>query len=120
MSLSFRRRDRDGNVHHYFIPFDPLAVVALFAVSVGIAFSALFAFRDVVHQSPVMVALTIAFALAVGFGSFAVAKLSVIRGGTLISFGPRLMSAAMRRCYVLGYGTMGCACLLAGLFAMVA
>ncbi|TWU41679.1 hypothetical protein Poly51_63930 [Rubripirellula tenax] len=120
MSLSFRRRDRDGNVHHYLIPFDPLAVIALIGISVGFALPALFAFRNVVHHSPVNVALAIGFALAAGFGSFVVAKLSVIRGGTLISFGPRLMPATMRHLYVFGYVTMICAGLLAALFAMVA
>ncbi|MEO9593317.1 hypothetical protein [Rhodopirellula bahusiensis] len=120
MSLSFRRRDRDGNVHHYFIPFDPLAVIALVGISMGFALPALFAFRNVVHHSPLNVALAIGFALAVGFGSFAVAKLSVIHGGTLISFGPGLMTTPMRRFYVFGYVVMTCAGLLAALFAMVA
>ena len=118
MSLSFRRRDRDGNVHHYFIPFDPMVLVALFGVSVVFALSAWIAFRAIVHESPQLVVASIVAALAVGFTTFAIAKLSVIRRGTLVSFGPKLMTAAMKRCYIFGYTVMGCACLLAALFAM--
>ena len=118
MSLSFRRRDRDGNVHHYFIPFDPMVVIVLIAVSVGFALSAWFTFRALVHESPQLVVTAIGLALAFGFTSFAVAKFSVIRRGTLVSFGPKLMPPSMKRCYTFGYSVMVCACLLAVLFAM--
>ena len=118
MSLSLRRRDRDGNVHHYFIPFDPMVIIVLVAVSLGFAISAWFTFRGIVHESPLLVVSTIAIMLAIGFTSFAIAKLSVIRRGTLVSFGPNLMSSAMRRCYITGYSIMGCACLLAAFFTM--
>ena len=120
MSLSFRRRDRDGNVHHYFIPFDPMVVIMLVVVSMVFALSTWFAFRALVYESPHLVVSAILLALALGFTSFAIAKFSVIRKGKLVSFGPKRMTSTMRHCYIAGYFVIGCACLLAALFAVVA
>ena len=97
MSLSFRRRDRDGIVHQYFIPFDPLLLIAALGVLIGSALPLIFAFRDLVRLEPVGVASAIVAALALGFGLFATAKCSVIRSGTLVSFGCALMTRPMRR-----------------------
>lgn len=120
MSLSFRYRDRDGNDCYYFLPFNPLFIIAMMGLAFSFAIHLLVAFRNLVHHSPLSVALAIGAALGIGFGSFAVAKMSVIRSGTLVSIGPRMMSAAMRRCYLVGYMTMVCGGLFAGLFTLVA
>lgn len=113
MSLFFRRRDRDGNVHHYFIPFDPMFIILLVALTLGFAITAGVTFRGIVQRSPRQVVSIIAIMFVIGFTSFAIAKLSIIRRGTLVSFGPDLMSSAMRRCYIAGYAIMGIAALLA-------
>jgi len=113
MSLSFRRRDRGGNVHHYFIPFDPLALIVLAGILFGFGFTLLLSFRDLAHREPLQVAFAILTMLIVGFSLFAIAKWSIIRTGTLTSFGPKPMNAMMRRLYFCGYAVMSCAVLLA-------
>ena len=55
-------------------------------------------------------------ALIAGLMMFAIAKWSVIRRGTIISFGPGAMTSSMRTLYFWGYATMGCASLLAAFY----
>ncbi len=116
MSLWFRRRDADGNLHHYAIPFAPLALIAIVGIVVGLSLRLIFAFRDLAERRPVESAMPIAAGLAAGLTMFVIAKWSVIRTGTLVSLGPMRMDRTMRRLYVGGYVTMGCAALLVLLF----
>ena len=116
MSLWLRRHDADGNVHHYAIPFDPLGLIALVGVLMGLSLSFVVAFRDVAMHQPDQTALTIGVGLACGLTMFVIAKLSVIRAGTLVSFGPTQMARSMRLLYIVGYGIMGCAALLTLLY----
>jgi hypothetical protein len=97
-----------------------MLVIALIAISIGCSLSAWFAFRTLVHDSPLLVAIAVVLTLALGFASFAIAKLSVIRRDTLVSFGHQRMSTKMKRYYVLGYFTMGCGSMLAASFVVVA
>ena len=89
------------------------SVVAIFF---GIAFSFVLAFRDLTLRQPTETAIAIAVTLALGLAMFVTAKWSVIRGGTIVSFGPALMTRPMRRLYVVAYATIGCGSLLAMLF----
>lgn len=116
MSLWLRRRDADGNVHYYAIPFDPLALIAIVGIVMGSSLPLVFAFRNLVARQPDETALAIASGLAVGLTMFVIAKWSAIRTGMLVSFGPMRMTRSMRLLYVGGYVTMGCAALLALLF----
>ena len=116
MSLRLRRRDTEGNVHHYAIPFDPLALIALVGIVMGLLLPLFFAFRNLVARQPDETAIAIASGLAVGLTMFVTAKWSVIRTGMLVSFGAMRMTRSMRLFYVGGYVTMGCAALLALLF----
>ena len=52
------------------------------------------------------------FLCAIGLVLFATAKLSVIRRGTLVSFGPARMTSGYRRLYRWGYALMGVALFL--------
>ena len=120
MSLWFRTRDKDGTVHHVSIPFEPLAFIALVGIIVALMFPLLHMFRTAVVASPVYISVVIACILLVGATLFVFAKMSVIRAGRLVSFGPRLMSPTMRFFYIIGYvllviGTVG-----ALLFALAA
>ena len=120
MSLWIRRRDSDGNVHHYLIDFDPLAIIALLAVTIGLSLPLIFAYRDMVLGAPIRVAAAIVSALVIGLCLLTAAKWSVIRTGVLASFGPRPMSRKMRRLYFGGYAVIGCATILAALYVLVA
>lgn len=116
MSLWLRRRDADRNVHHYAIPFDPQALIAIVGIVVGLSLPLIFAFRNLVARQPDKTAFAVASGLAVGLTMFAIAKWSVIRTGTIVSVGPMRMTRSMRLLYVGGYVTMGCAALIALLF----
>jgi hypothetical protein len=114
MSLWLRRRDSEGNVHYYAIPFDPLAFIAVVGVGLGLSFPLIIALHDFTPRQ--WLGLAIAIALVVGLTMFAIAKWSVIRNGTIVSFGPAPMADPMRNLYFWGYTTIGCASLLAALF----
>ncbi|MBB3210720.1 hypothetical protein FHS27_006568 [Rhodopirellula rubra] len=116
MSLLLRRRDADGSVHHYAIPFDSLALIAIVGIVVGFSLPLIFTFRNLVARQPDETALAIASGLAVGLTMFVIAKWSVIRTGMLVSFGPMRMTRSMRLLYAGGYVTMGCTAMLALLF----
>ena len=117
MSLWIRRRDADGNVHLYAIPFDPLALLTVIGVAIGFLLPFVLAFRNFAAQQPAQTAHTLATALGVGFIMFAIAKMSVIRGGMLVSFGPSRMNRLMRFFYFSGYTIMTCSAFLVLLIA---
>lgn len=114
MSLWLHRRDPNGNVHYYVIPFDPLALITILGIVTGLSLPLLLALH---HFTPRQwLGLSIAIALVAGLTMFAIAKWSVIRSGTLVSFGPGSMTHSMRKLYCWGYTTMGCASLLAAFY----
>lgn len=114
MSLWLRRRDSEGHVHYYAVPFDPLALIAIVGVLVGLTFSLMLALYDFTPRQ--WYGLAIAIALFAGLTMFATAKWSVIRSGTLISFGPGSMTHSMRNLYLWGYATIGSASLFAAVY----
>ncbi|MEM9412125.1 MAG: hypothetical protein AAGA30_13495 [Planctomycetota bacterium] len=120
MSLLFRRRNRDSQVQYYFVPFDPLFLVVLVAFSIGFTFSVWVAFCRLVQEWPQTVVAVILAAFIIGLTSFAIAKISVMRRGTLMSVGPKLMTLQMNRCYLAGYFIMSIASLLVVFFVMAA
>ena len=107
MSLWLRRRDSKGNVHYYAIPFDPLAFITAVGVVMGLSLPLILVLHDFTPRQ--WLGLAIAIALFAGLTMFAIAKWSVIRSGTIISFGPASMTHSMRNLYFLGYAAMGCA-----------
>ncbi len=120
MSLWFRIRDKDGSVHHVSIPFEPLLFVALVGISVAILLPFLQMFRAAVVTSPVSTSIACASLLMVGFAFFALAKVSVIRAGHLVSFGPRKMSRMMRSLYYVGYVLLAVGTVTVLLFVLAA
>lgn len=116
MSLWLHRRDVDGNVHHYAIPFDPLVFIAILGILMGLTILFVLAFRNLVLLEPVQTAVGIAAGLVVGLTLVGIAKLSVMGAGSLVTFGPSQMTRSMRLLYGFGYAIMGCAALLAILF----
>ncbi len=103
MSLWFRIRDKDGTVHLVYEPFAPLAFIGLVGISVALLLPFVQMFRVAVVTSPVFTSIACASILIVGFGLFALSRVSVIRAGRLISIGPRTMSRMMRSFYYVGY-----------------
>ena len=116
MSLWIRRRDADGKLHQYAIPFDPLALIAGVGISIGFLLSFLFAFRNFAETQPLQTAFVLVLMLALGFAMFAAAKLSVMRTGVLFSFGPARMTRSMRHLYFGGYVLIACSALLVLVF----
>ena len=117
MSLWIRRRDADGNLHQYAIPFDPLALIATIGISIGFMLSFVLAFRNFAANQPVQTACVLALSLALGFVMFTTTKLSVMRRGVLFSFGPARMTRSMRRLYFGGYALIVCSALLVLIFS---
>jgi len=103
MSLWFRTRDKDGTVHHVLIPFDPLVYIAFVGIGVSLLLSFLQMFRNAVVTSPISTSVACASILLVGFVLFVLSKMSAIRAGRLVSFGPRTMSPRMSVFYIVGY-----------------
>ena len=120
MSLWLSKRNADGRVHYYAVPFDPTLFLISVGICLGLSLPLVFALRDATRHRPTEVVAAIALTLAAGMAMLAVAKASVIRRGVLISFGPGPMTRGMRRLYFAGYGTMGCAILLTMLFLALA
>ena len=116
MSLWIPRRLKDGTVHYYLVPFEPLLLPVICAIGFGFFITFLLAFRSIALQKPTETGLFLVGLSVVGFGFFAVAKWSVIRTGVLNSFGPALMNRTMKIAYVTGYLIMGCAAILIAIF----
>ncbi len=119
MSLWFRYRDKQRTAHYITIPFEPLALIALVGVFVALLVQLLLAYRDATTHSPIAVAAVCAATLAIRLSAITIAKISVMRQGRLVTFGPRLMSLRMRVLYAIGYLILafGSACTL--LFLLV-
>ena len=103
MSLWLRTRDENGRGHYVSVPFEPLPFVALVGITVAMLLPFLQMFRAAVTTSPVFTSTAIFSVLFVGGTLFTLAKVSVIRSGRLVTFGPRNMSRMMRWCYYVGY-----------------
>ena len=116
MSLWLRRRDADGKIHHYAIPFDPLALIGFVGIAVGFSLPIILAFQNLVIRQPDQTVLAIAAGLAIGLATLTIAKSSVIRSGVLTSFGPARMTRSMRLLYIGGYVILGCTAILTLLF----
>jgi len=116
MSLWLRRRDKDGTVHHIAIPFAPLVLVAVLGMSLALIVPFLRSFRSAVVQSPAHALTVIVSILVVACAMIATAKISVIRSGQVVSYGPRLMSRRIRLLYVFGYVVLAIGAALALLF----
>jgi uncharacterized membrane protein YgdD (TMEM256/DUF423 family) len=120
MSLWFRRRDKDGRVHQFSVPFEPLALIAVAGISLALILPFLQSFRSAVAESPTYTLTAIVVTLAVGFAMFATAKLSVVRSGPVFSFGTRFMSGKMKVLYLSGYVLLAVGTSLGLLFAFIA
>ncbi len=103
MSLWFRYRDRQGVMHEVSISVMPLIILVAVTGVLAVILRFLLAFRDVECHSPFVIAGFCVAALGLGFLALAVAKASVIRGGHVVSFGPKSMSHRMRALYIVGY-----------------
>lgn len=103
MSFWFRYRDRQGVMHEVSISVMPMMIFVAAAGVLAVILPLLFGFRDVAGHSPVTIAGFCVAALGLGFIAFAVAKVSVIRRGRVVSFGPASMSQRMRALYIVGY-----------------
>jgi hypothetical protein len=88
MSWWFVRKREDGRRTLWIVDLEPMAILSLLAMLVTILAVKGF------------VSLTL---LVGGFICFFVSKLSVIRRGVSISWGPRLMTARYGRLYKVGY-----------------
>ena len=117
MSLWIRRRDADGKLHQYAIPFDPMAFVAIVGILMGLTLSFVIAFRELAATRPLQTACVLAIAIALGFAMFATAKFSVMRRGVLFSFGPARMTRSMQRLYFAGYALIAGSALLVLIFS---
>ncbi len=106
MSLWFRKRDKNAAVHLILIPFEPMSWIMLFGLAAAFILPLLFTLRAAVIQSPGWALAGVLAALVLGLAMFTTAKLSVIRTGPLVSFGPGRMSRLMRFFYVAGYVLM--------------
>ncbi len=103
MSLWFRYRDRQGVVHDVSISVMPMMILVAAAGALAVILPLVFAFRDVACHFPIAIAGSCVAAVGSGFIAIAVAKISVIRRGRVVSFGPASMSRGMRALYVGGY-----------------
>lgn len=95
MSLWFRTRDQDGTVHYVTVPFDLLVPIVVMGIAVALLLPLLVAFRNAVRTEPVLTSTRCVAILLIGFAMFAVAKISVIRSGHLVSYGPSRMTRWM-------------------------
>jgi len=120
MSMWFRRRDADGTVHHISVPFEPMSIILFVGLAVAFTLSLFAAFCNAVVESPASIVVVISALVAMGFAMFSTAKLSVIRTGRLVSFGPWLMTQRMRWLYVTGYVLLLFGASLALLFVLAA
>jgi hypothetical protein len=120
MSLWFRTRDQDGTVHYVTVPFDPLAPIVVMGIAVALLLPLLVAFRNAVRTEPVLTSTRCVAILLIGFAMFAVAKITVIRAGQFVSYGPSRMKRGMRYLYYLGYVIMSAGAMLVVLFLLVA
>lgn len=120
MSVWLRIHDKDGKVHYVSAPFDPLCVVTGIGLGVVLLVSWLVMFRAAVISSPGGTSVACISILVAGLALFVLAKISVIRTGHLVSFGPGRMSRMMRFVYRLGYTLMAVGAIAALLFFLVA
>ena len=120
MSLWFRTRDKNGTVHHVSIPFDPLVYIAFVGIGVALLLPLLQMFRIAVVTSPMSTSVACASILLVGLALFVLAKMSVIRAGRLVSFGPRAMSPRMRVFYIVSYVLLAIGTVAVLIFALAA
>ena len=80
----------------------PYIELVLFGSMFGIPLALLLA-GPIAFGPPRTAAIVLFGLLGGGLSLFLIAKLSVVRRGSLVSFGSHQMSDSMRRCYRLGY-----------------
>jgi hypothetical protein len=80
----------------------PYIELVLFGSMFGIPLALILA-GPIAFGPPRTAAVVLFGLLGGGLSLFLIAKLSVVRQGSLFSFGSRQMSTSMRRCYRLGY-----------------
>ena len=66
MSLWLRRCDADGEAKHYAILFDPLGLIAIVGIAMGVVLPFIFVSRNLALREPVQTAFTIVSAPVIG------------------------------------------------------
>lgn len=94
-----RRNELIANI---FLQFGPAIILLVLSVVCVVAF-------DLLTTAPAYYVVTLLALWAVGFAMFLKAKLSVIKQGKLVSFGPGPMSRTNRTFYIWGYVVMALA-----------
>lgn len=103
MSWWVFQTDKARRQHIWLIDFPHYLIPILAAPFIGLALPLIF----MIARNPVPFAIGAVGAMLLGYACLVVAKVSLIRRGTWISWGPRRMSRNHARLYRTAYGLMG-------------
>ena len=102
MSWWVFRKDKLGRWNVWLIDVDPLLIVALLGVSIGVSLT----WIQWVVQNPMPAAVVSSEVMLLGYVCLVIAKVSLIRRGIWTSWGSRLMSRNLARLHRAAYGLM--------------